>query len=74
MGSVRGNALATGARDEPEMKRKKIPLVDDSRILVTTRGEGNNVETGYASGCNDYLTKPIDSMALLTKIRNCLPD
>ncbi len=43
-------------------------------IMVTTRGEGSNVEAGYASGCNDYVTKPIDSMELLTKIRNCLPD
>jgi DNA-binding response OmpR family regulator len=43
-------------------------------IMVTTRGEGANVEAGYASGCNDYVTKPIDSMELLTKIRNCLPE
>ncbi len=43
-------------------------------IMVTTRGEATNVEAGYASGCNDYVTKPIDSMELLTKIRNCLTD
>jgi CheY-like chemotaxis protein len=39
-------------------------------ILVTTRGEAENVETGFASGCSDYVTKPIDSVELLTKIRD----
>ena len=43
-------------------------------IMVTTRGEAQNVEAGYASGCNDYVTKPIDSLELITKIRNYLPD
>jgi CheY-like chemotaxis protein len=41
-------------------------------ILVTTRGEAENVEAGYESGCNDYVTKPINSLELLTKIENCL--
>ncbi len=43
-------------------------------IMVTTRGEATNVEAGFASGCSDYVTKPIDSVELLTKIRNCLTD
>jgi CheY-like chemotaxis protein len=41
-------------------------------IMVSTRGEGPNVETGFAAGCNDYLTKPIDATALLAKIREHL--
>jgi CheY-like chemotaxis protein len=41
-------------------------------IMVTTRGEAESVEAGFASGCNDYLTKPIDSMALLAKVRDHL--
>jgi DNA-binding response OmpR family regulator len=41
-------------------------------ILVTTRGEAANVEAGYAGGCNDYVTKPINSTELLTKIHNYL--
>jgi CheY-like chemotaxis protein len=39
-------------------------------ILVTTRGEQENIETGFASGCSDYVTKPIDGVELLAKIRN----
>lgn len=41
-------------------------------IMVTTRGEAENVESGYASGCSDYITKPIDSAELLAKVRNYL--
>ncbi len=41
-------------------------------ILVTTRGEPENVEIGYASGCNDYVTKPINGSELVTKIEDFL--
>lgn len=43
-------------------------------IMVTTRGEMTNIESGYRSGCNDYLTKPINSVELLAKIRNYLEE
>jgi DNA-binding response OmpR family regulator len=43
-------------------------------IMVTTRGEGSNLEQGYASGCNDYVTKPIDGVELLAKVRSYLGD
>jgi two-component system, OmpR family, alkaline phosphatase synthesis response regulator PhoP len=48
---------------------KRIPV-----IMVTTRGEGPNVEQGFESGCNDYLTKPIDPAALLAKVRDLLAE
>ena len=41
-------------------------------ILVTTRGEPQTVEQGYEVGCNDYVTKPVNSSELLSKIRNIL--
>jgi len=48
-------------------KTQSIPV-----IMVTTRGEGENVQRGYESGCADYVTKPIDGVELIEKIRNCL--
>jgi DNA-binding response OmpR family regulator len=39
-------------------------------IMVTTRGEAVNVEAGYDSGCSDYVTKPINSVELLAKVRH----
>jgi len=41
-------------------------------ILVTTRGEPENVEMGYASGCSDYVTKPINGAELISKIDNLI--
>ena len=59
----------TGFEACRELKRredtKSIPV-----ILVTTRGEGENVEAGFQSGCNDYVTKPINAQELLSKVRD----
>ena len=44
---------------------KDIPI-----IMVTTRSEIANVEAGYASGCSDYVTKPINGLELMTKVRS----
>jgi DNA-binding response OmpR family regulator len=46
---------------------KHIPI-----IMVTTRGEAANVENGWVSGCTDYVTKPINSVELLAKVRSLL--
>lgn len=44
-------------------KLQRVPI-----ILVTSRGEPTNVEIGFASGCNDYLTKPINGRELLEMV------
>jgi DNA-binding response OmpR family regulator len=48
---------------------KSIPV-----IIVTTRGEEANVETGFTAGCNDYITKPVNGLELLSKVRSLLGD
>jgi DNA-binding response OmpR family regulator len=50
-----------------EEETREIPV-----IMVTTRGELSSVENGYASGCNEYVTKPINGLELLAKVRSCL--
>jgi CheY-like chemotaxis protein len=54
-------------RDDDALRH--IPI-----IMVTTRGEAANVETGWVVGCTDYLTKPINAVELLTKVRSLLSD
>ena len=46
---------------------REIPV-----IMVTTRGELQSVEAGYESGCNEYVTKPINGLELLAKVKSCL--
>jgi DNA-binding response OmpR family regulator len=52
--------------------RKQERLKGVSIIMVTSRGEPANVELGYQSGCNAYLTKPINATELLELVRMLL--
>src|SRR5579872_7526874 len=44
--------------------RLEDTLRDTPIILVTTRGEKEYMEAGFHSGCNNYITKPINSNEL----------
>jgi CheY-like chemotaxis protein len=46
---------------------REIPIV-----LVTTRGEESYMEAGFQSGCNDYITKPVDSAELVALLQSYL--
>jgi len=50
-----------------EPATRDIPIV-----MVTTRGEARNVEAGFQNGCSDYITKPIDGLELLSKVKSFL--
>ena len=50
--------------------RQQPALAGIPIILVTTRGEEGSMETGFQSGCTDYITKPINGAELLTKVRS----
>lgn len=56
-----------------EMRRhtalKRVPI-----IMVTSRGESCNVELGFESGCNDYVTKPINGAELIEIVYGYLGD
>ena len=52
-------------RSQPSLRA--VPI-----IMVTTRSEEVSVETGYLSGCTDYITKPINGAELITKVRSFL--
>jgi len=46
---------------------REIPIV-----LVTTRGEECYMEAGFQSGCNDYITKPVDGAELVALLQSYL--
>ena len=61
------NGLDALAEIRKDWRTRDIPV-----IMVTTRSEASSMETGYARGCNDYVTKPVHRSELLTKVRNLL--
>jgi CheY-like chemotaxis protein len=65
MPKLNGLQACEAIKRDPETAH--IPI-----ILVTTRGEASSLEAGYSSGCSDYVTKPVNSAELLSKIRNIL--
>jgi CheY-like chemotaxis protein len=46
---------------------REIPIV-----LVTTRGEESYMEAGFQSGCNDYITKPVNGTELVALLQSYL--
>ncbi len=65
MPNVDGLQACKAIRSDPETH--EIPI-----IMVTTRGEHTNMEEGYKNGCNEYITKPINSAELLRMVRHYL--
>ena len=63
MPNLDGLSACAAIRAEPETAG--IPI-----IMVTTRGEEKSIETAYRNGCTDYVTKPINGLELLTKLRS----
>ena len=63
----RMNGFEACQRIRTQEALKNIPI-----ILVTTRGEEQYVEAGFQSGCNDYITKPINSRELVTLLHGYL--
>lgn len=48
---------------------KDVPI-----IMLTTRGESENLKVGFECGCTEYLTKPLNTSEFLTKVRAHLGD
>ena len=65
MPNMDGLTACAAIRNDPATAR--IPIV-----MVTTRGEEQNIETAFRNGCTDYVTKPINGLELLTKLYNIL--
>lgn len=67
MPKMDGFEVCRRLRERDELRQ--VPV-----IMVTTRGELRSVETGYQSGCTDYITKPINGLELLSKVKTYLGD
>ena len=61
MPEMDGLEMCRRLRNDP--KTAEVPV-----IMVTTRGEPEQVEEAFLAGCTDYVTKPIDKIELLEKV------
>ena len=48
---------------------REVPI-----IMVTNKSDEHDLQAGFESGCNDYITKPINGPELLTKVRGFLEE
>jgi len=68
-------AVERAKREKPDLILMDIVMKKDREtekipvILLTTRGEEQYVQEGYASGCSDYLTKPVNDTELLDLLK-----
>jgi len=65
MPNMGGFEAVKALRAHPETQA--IPV-----IMVTTRGEEDNITRGFEVGCDDYVTKPVNGPELVAKIRSRL--
>lgn len=65
MPEMNGFDACRAIRSDPATRH--IPI-----IMVTTRGEEDNLSEGFTAGCSDYITKPIDKNVLAQKMQDLL--
>jgi CheY-like chemotaxis protein len=63
----RMNGFEACKRMRQQDATREVPIV-----LLTTRGEEAYMEAGFESGCNDYLTKPVNGDELLRLLQSYL--
>ena len=63
----RMNGFEACKRMRQQASTREIPIV-----LVTTRGEESYMEAGFQSGCNDYITKPVNGAELVALLQSYL--
>jgi CheY-like chemotaxis protein len=62
------NGIEVCSRIKNDDSLKDIPV-----IMVTTKGNAESMEEAFMAGCDDYLTKPVDKLRLLAKLKTLCP-
>jgi CheY-like chemotaxis protein len=55
-----------------KMMRQQASTREIPIVLVTTRSEESYMEAGFQSGCNDYITKPVNGAELVALLQSYL--
>lgn len=62
MPELDGIATCRALKEDPQTRH--IPVV-----MVTTKGEPQMAQRAFEAGCDDYITKPLDRLELLSKVK-----
>ncbi|MBP1994204.1 hybrid sensor histidine kinase/response regulator [Paenibacillus eucommiae] len=49
--------------------RKRFTLTELPILLLTARSHPEDIENGFLSGANDYVTKPVDALEIRSRVR-----
>ncbi|QJD85774.1 hybrid sensor histidine kinase/response regulator [Cohnella herbarum] len=49
--------------------RERYKIAELPILLLTARGQPEDIEAGFQAGANDYLVKPVDAMELKSRVR-----
>jgi signal transduction histidine kinase/CheY-like chemotaxis protein len=49
--------------------RERFTLSELPILLLTARSQVEDIQTGFLSGANDYVTKPVEKLELITRVR-----
>ena len=49
--------------------RKQLSITDLPVLLLTARGQAQDIENGFLSGANDYVMKPVDPLELRSRVK-----
>ncbi|MBE1556539.1 ATP-binding protein [Sporosarcina limicola] len=49
--------------------RKRFTLTELPILLLTARSRSEDIENGFLSGANDYVTKPVDALEIRSRVR-----
>ena len=65
MPGIDGLEATRRIKDDPELKDCKI-------IMLTAKGQKDDVEEGYNAGADEYFTKPFSPLELIRKVEEVL--
>ncbi|RXZ78303.1 response regulator [Paenibacillaceae bacterium] len=51
------------------MIRKRFTLTELPILLLTARSQSEDIENGFLSGANDYVTKPMDALEVRSRVK-----
>lgn len=52
-----------------EKIRQRFSMTELPILLLTARSQPTDIESGFLSGANDYITKPVDALELRSRVR-----